>query len=235
MDYQSCCTVFSEQRMQRYKHAVGEESAPDLYRLNLLLSRELFSLVSVFEIALRNKIDRCLVVGMSDSNWLYNSIQPKTDPSLPYQGCFLQGKAGDSAKLIRDVLASKGNIPHDKLVAELGFGFWRYLFAGGKGGQFEATGKVLLKVFPNKPKSTPSRAYNQKWIFDELSKINRFRNRLAHHEPICFKGNAKSTEYAREIYRSLVGLLDYMNIDTAALFEQFGDNVVAICDHIDPF
>lgn len=235
MNYKECCSIFSDFRMERYKNAVGEDKAAELY---LSLSRELFHVVSIFEIVLRNKIDICLQQAFKDRNWLYNSIQPQTNPALKYQGCFLRNGTKESAELIKVALSkiqnnSGGKFDHNQLVAGLGFGFWRYLFAGGKDAQFDATGKVLMKVFPKKPKSTPSVQYNQKWIFRELSNINNFRNRLAHHEPICFKGAIKDTNYARNIHQSIFELLNYMDVDTASVFSHFSDQVIAVCDEID--
>ncbi|KIF93044.1 abi-like family protein, partial [Neisseria meningitidis] len=120
--------------MERYKNAVGEDKAAELYLLNLSLSRELFHVVSIFEIVLRNKIDICLQQAFKDRNWLYNSIQPQTNPALKYQGCFLRNGTKESAELIKVALSkiqnnSGGKFDHNQLVAGLGFGFWRYLFA----------------------------------------------------------------------------------------------------------
>jgi hypothetical protein len=70
------------------------------------------------------------------------------------------------------------------LVADLGFGFWRYMFAQH---QFNATGRILLRVFPAKPTSTPAIQYNHTFIFNQLAQINNLRSRIAHHEPICFQ------------------------------------------------
>jgi hypothetical protein len=51
---------------------------------------------------------------------------------------------------------------HPKLVTELGFGFWRYMFANH---QFRAAGQNLLQIFPNKPVSTPLVQYNSNYVF----------------------------------------------------------------------
>ena len=40
---------------------------------------------------------------------------------------------------------------------------------------------------PNKPKSTSTNNYNNSFVFSELDMINDIRNRIAHHESICFK------------------------------------------------
>lgn len=224
--------------MERYKNAVRKDKAAELYLLNLSLSRELFHVVSIFEIVLRNKIDICFRQEFKDRNRLYDSIQPQTNPALKYQGCFLRNGTKESAELIKVALSkiqnnSGGKFDHNQLVAGLGFGFWRYLFAGGKDAQFDAAGKVFFLMIRRPPRSTPSVQYNQKWIFRELSNINNFRNRLAHHEPICFKGAIKDTGYARNIYQSIFELLNYMDVDTASVFSHFSDQVIAVCDEID--
>lgn len=142
----------------------------------------------------------------------------------------------------------------DKLVAELGFGFWRYLFMSGKNAQYEATGKVLLNIFPKKPTSFPMVDgsgnpildkngrqvyfhYDNKWVFNELSKINKFRNRLAHHEPICFDRNgAKNTQYVRKTHQNILNLMAYMDIDTQQLFLKFNNInhlIIPTCNSID--
>jgi len=96
------------------------------------------------------------------------------------------------------------------------FGVWKYMFSGP---QFRATGKKLLKVFPNKPKSSAAIQFNNQFIFNELDAINRLRNRIAHHEPICFMLDSEtiSTAYLKNCYTRTVMLLSWMGIDAKSL------------------
>jgi hypothetical protein len=75
---------------------------------------------------------------------------------------------------------------HGKLIAAMDFGFWRYLFSPH---QYRAGGQTLLRVFPSRPTSTPMVQYSAAYIFNELARIKRLRNRIAHHElvRICTK------------------------------------------------
>lgn len=52
--------VISEQRMNRYLFSVNNNTrnAQTLYRKNLKLSQEMFTIISCFEVALRNKINK---------------------------------------------------------------------------------------------------------------------------------------------------------------------------------
>lgn len=259
MNYSDLTDLLSNARLVRYLAATNQDQAKaiDLYHFNIVLSQQMFGLISLFEIILRNKINNLMITTTNDKDWLLNSIQPKNPTlTLNYQGCFLQHQTQQSANLIFAALMGLGqnNYHADKLVAELGFGFWRYLFMSGKNAQYEATGKVLLRVFPKKPKSYPLTDtsgnpvldkkgkpvhfhYDNKWVFDELSKINKFRNRLAHHEPICFdKTGTKSTQYVRETHQNILNLMAYMDIDTAQLFHKFNHInhlIIPTCNSID--
>lgn len=52
--------ILSPERLNRYVAACGNDTrkAMSLYRMNLYLSQEVFTLLSCFEVALRNAIDR---------------------------------------------------------------------------------------------------------------------------------------------------------------------------------
>jgi hypothetical protein len=100
---------------------------------------------------------------------------------------------------------------HGKLVAGLGFGFWRYLFAQH---QYQYAGSTLLQIFPAKPRSTATMQYNQRFVFNQLDNVNKIRNRIAHHEPICFKPSLpmKDTTYAQQHYGLILQLFQILMI-----------------------
>ena len=57
------------------------------------------------------------------------------------------------------------------------------------------------------------------YIFQELDYINKLRNRIAHHEPICFSrpNAAIDTSYALNQYARMMRLFNWMGIDGASL------------------
>ena len=61
--------------MERYLTACGGDTrkAMTLYRYNLQISQEMFTIVSCFEVALRNAIDRKLTENLGEE-WLKDSI-----------------------------------------------------------------------------------------------------------------------------------------------------------------
>ena len=210
--------------MNRYRLACGGNTrkAMTLYRKNLQLTQELFTVISCFEIALRNALDAQMVPVLG-ADWLRDSAQPGGIFDNP--GCRL------TQENINDAIKKLKVYTHNKLVAELGFGFWRYMFARH---QFNATGRILLRVFPSKPTSTPSTQYNHSYVFNQLAALNNLRNRMAHHEPICFlpQQPVKNTTYARQHYNLILQFFRWMQIDEAALLYGL-DHIHQVCNEID--
>lgn len=224
MKFENFENVMSSARMSRYLTACGNtKKAMTLYRLNLRLSQELFTIISCFEIALRNKINSHYETNLGN-NWLRDAAITG--------GFFDSNRCRLTAQNINDAVSNLNhNYTHNKLVAELGFGFWRYMFAPN---QYTATGRNLLQIFPEKPRSTVFVQYNQTFVFNQLIEINNIRNRIAHHEPICFQlgSSIKNSTYARQQHGLIKQLFQWMGIDESALLYGI-DHVNDICNQID--
>lgn len=225
MKYKEFEEIMSVPRMGRYKVACAGETkrAMTLYRLNLKLSQELFTIISCLEVALRNAINShyCLTVGQE---WLRDSVNAG--------GMFMSSRNSRTKDLIDKNVQKLGTAyTHNKLVAEMDFGFWRYMFAQP---QFRAGQQSLLQIFPAKPRSTPSIQYNHTYIFNELGKVNDVRNRLAHHEPVCFRPghNVIDTTYVRQHYVLILQLFNWMQINESALLYGL-DHITKVCNQID--
>lgn len=218
--------ILSSERLNRYVEACGGDTrkAMVLYRLNLNLSQEVFTLLSCFEVALRNAIDKELTSRLGE-NWLRDAISPG--------GVFDIVSCRDSARIISKAynrLQRNGNYTHHKLLAEMEFGVWKYMFANP---QYRATGQILLRIFPMKPRSSAENQYNNAYIFNELDGINVLRNRIAHHEPICFiqRQPQIGTTYILNAYKNLHKLFMWMGIDSHSLLYGL-DHVLLVCNRI---
>ncbi|HEY1201801.1 MAG TPA: hypothetical protein VGE79_12500 [Niastella sp.] len=179
-----------------------------LYRLNLQASQEMFTIISCFEVALRNAIDRHYKIA-GGNDWLRAAGAAGGALDTP--------KCAKTQSVINKAVADLAlNYSHPKLIAKMDFGFWRYMFAKH---QYAALGKTLLGIFPTKPKSTPAMQYDNTFVFGELEKINGIRNRIAHHEPICFSDGLaiRDTAYARQHYRLILEMFNWMAIDEGPL------------------
>lgn len=219
--------VISPKRMERYLIAMNGDTrkAMTLYRCNLHLSQEMFTIVSCFEIALRNAIDRRLVPTLGN-DWLRDSVLPG--------GIFSSDIRLDETKRIISKsytrLKRNGKYSHSKLIAEMEFGVWKYMFSPL---QFRLTGQCLLKVFPNKPKSSSLIQYNNSYIYNELDKVNSLRNRIAHHEPVCFRHKSPilDTSYILNEYQKIQTLFSWMEIDARSMLYGL-DHVHQVCAKI---
>lgn len=224
MRYRDFEQIITTARMNRYLVACDGNSrkAMTLYRKNLQLTQELFTVISCFEVALRNAIDKKFTTVLG-SDWLRDGADSG--------GIFDNSRCRLTKQNINEAKDKLYTYSHFKLVAELGFGFWRFMFAQN---QYAATNKVLLQIFPSKPISTLTQQYNNVYIFNQLAKLNHIRNRMAHHEPICFLPgqNVKDTSYARQHYNLILQLFQWMEIDEASLLYGL-DHINAVCDEID--
>lgn len=150
MRYSEFEKIMSIARMSQYKTAtLNTRKAMTLYRLNLRLSQELFTIICCFEISLRNSINKQCIITIGN-DWLRNGIL--TGGIFDNRNCRL------TRQNINDAITKLSHTyTHSKLVAELGFGFWRYMFAQN---QFTATGRILLRIFLLKPATTAVTQYN---------------------------------------------------------------------------
>lgn len=227
MKYSDFEQVISSKRMRRYLHACGGDKrrAQQLYRLNLRLSQEMFTVISYYEVALRNAIDHIMSVAFG-TDWIRDSIRPG--------GVFDAPQFSGTTHIIDKAyneLMKNGKYSSSKLLSAMEFGVWKYMFSST---QYRATGRILLRAFPNKPKSSAKMQYNNLFFFNELDAVNRLRNRIAHHEPICFMQELEtiSTTYLKNSYARIVLLFSWMGIDAKSLLYGL-DHILQLAERID--
>lgn len=219
--------ALSAERLNRYAEACCHDTkkAMTLYRYNLRLSQEMFTISSCFEVTLRNAIDQRLRLKLGD-DWLRDSYQKG--------GIFDTPKLERTSKIVRsgyERLTRMKPYSHVGLLSEMEFGVWKHMFSRD---HFSATGHCLLAIFPHKPTSTATTKYNHTYIFNELDKVNTLRNRIAHHEPICFARDEPkiSTSYIISQYERVHRLFAWMGIDSTSILYGL-DHVRKVCNEID--
>ena len=226
MTYKQFENIVSARRMERYLIAChgDNQQARKLYRENMRLACEMFIVVSGFEIALRNAIHNKVSARLGE-DWLGQSVKKG--------GIFysLPPKAKRNIVSTAKKLKANNKYDADQMVASMEFGTWKYMFSKI---QYEATGQCLLKIFPNKPKSSKAQQYDRNYFISELDHVNSLRNRLAHHEPICFThyNDEVDLSYAKSEYDRIIKLFVWMGIDHKSLFKDT-DKVQSILTQID--
>jgi hypothetical protein len=176
--------LLSPPRFGRYLSAAGSaEHAAELYAWNGRLSAAVHEELGMLEIILRNALDRQLVkyhqVALhGDGRWY-------ADRRMPWQ----------SARMIEQIDRARAQATGNwrfpelpgKVIAELTFGFWRYILAAPY--QNTLWAPALRHAFPHLHPARRATAYQ---VVDQLNSV---RNRVAHHEPIhCLDITARHQE-----------------------------------------
>lgn len=198
--------IISEQRFDRYLEACrnNEAQAFEAYEANLLISKDFCPLLSVLEVALRNRLNVVLSQFFSDKDWILN--QKRSFMSHPRLGKnFLTKNIVETAE---KQIIRRGLNPRHQIITELTFAFWVRLFQADHFGLLKAEPR---KVFDYMPKSTKSDK-----IHTMLKSVVDFRNRVYHNEPICFGLDKRTNEsmldlsVMQDVYENLYTLLFWL-------------------------
>ena len=194
MKYEKYEIALSVPRIGKYRLACkgDKNKALILYRYNIKLCQRFYGVLGVLEVVLRNAINEHFKKQLSDNEWLIT--QSFSGFLFNYQESIIKE---------RDKLLSNSKYTHDKLVASLSMGVWTFMFSRNC---YKNSGKTLLQIFPNK-----IHGLNQKDIYNDLDKIRVFRNRIAHHEPLCFDSlGIINLDYAENIYKLIIRYIEFL-------------------------
>jgi hypothetical protein len=147
MRYAEFEALVSLQRLNRYRIACNYNIRKTLclYRANIRMSQAFLAVLGIFEVVLRNRIDAHYKAQFSEApDWFLTAMRP--GGFLTQDGC-----QSSLNKITQACKGLGGSYSHDKLLSQLSFGFWKFMFAGG---QFKAGGG---KPYPKQ--SGASRTY----------------------------------------------------------------------------
>lgn len=213
MDWTKHEEIFSAERMKRYLNACNQQAdgAIKLYKYNIQASQTLYPMLSIFEISLRNAVDRAMADFYNDKNWLITKRQqftsrPKTvntgSSGLVYRDMYFEDKLNKAENYLH---LSNKPVTHGKLLSELMFGFWLKFFDGNS---MRALKGAPLNVLINKPGKSVS------VVQQHFKSIHLLRNRIAHNESICFNKSGKiCLETLANHERKIVEALGWLDID----------------------
>jgi len=163
-------SLLTYQRLSSYLAATDNDSTStvELYNWNARANAAALHMVGMVEVLVRNALDRELVTWADNRNAIWFDIVP------------LDNRGKSAIRLARDRATNSGRhaeIP-GKVIAELTFGFWRYLCAQ----RYLTTlwTPALHKAFPLGPTDITTRRFD---VETRLDRLNTVRNRAAHHKP----------------------------------------------------
>ncbi|WIB15672.1 hypothetical protein DEJ34_00655 [Curtobacterium sp. MCPF17_050] len=150
-------------------------------------SSSVLELTGIVEVVARNAMDRAL------RNWSerrYSSRSWFDHVPLDRQG------SADLAKARSRAARHGGAETHGRVLAELSFGFWRYLVESRY--LTALWTPALHRAFPEGPVDVLTR---QRQVRARLQQLHFVRNRAAHHEPIHQRDLRRDHDYAIELLR----------------------------------
>lgn len=162
--------AISPARMGTYLNAIGfgtHATAVDIYVWNALVSGAFVSALHIAEVVVRNAIAHALELKYG-GNW-------------PWDAGFERSLAKWSKVELQSAKRGAPFGSTGKVIAELKFAFWCGLFT--KAQDQHLWNAHLHTVFPFLPYPLTVAAA-RKILYDDMETLRRFRNRIAHHEPI---------------------------------------------------
>lgn len=180
IDFKRIGARLTTTRLGSYLQATGGdiEAAIGLYDWNISVAGALYEDLGRLEVVFRNAVDDALVKYGSARGWAdvwYRQMQ------------FFQGQHGRRAR--EDIDAAqrratrRGRRPevHGRVIAELSFGFWRYLCELPYLTSLWVP--AIAAAFPMHP-AAPDPQLVRSDVADRMQRLHFLRNRIAHHEPI---------------------------------------------------
>ena len=182
---------FTQKRIDGFKSSAEDSTYLDKYIENIRISMQVYPLLHVFEISLRNRIDEFLVNNICP-DWTIDILEYHTGQiKIPHD---MENKIyqvynrifkTDISRNKNTKLYPKANpfrpIKHDEIISNLTLGFWISFF------QYYVLSKnnVQIREFMQAIfKERDARKLDLENTFKDLNKIREFRNRVFHYEPI---------------------------------------------------
>lgn len=158
----------SRDRLAKYLLAVHDDldAALALYEKNMRLAEAFYTPLQCMEVCLRNKLHEHMTNAYG-ADWFQNGNAP------------LEADARDDISSTYRGLQHKSAVTAGDIVAELRFGFW----VGLLGPRYDATLwratlHLAFRADGPRPRQT---------VHSRFNALRRFRNRVAHHEPIFLR------------------------------------------------
>lgn len=188
--YQKC---FTNQRLNKYsQNTNSEKEMLAKYLWNIQLSKELYVLIAIFEVSIRNHINYAIKEHIH-KNWLLNNA---------FIEQFLIENELKSYLIAYNRLIEKNKLNADNLVAELNLGFWVNLFKKIYAQRLWHKKHVFETVFPFFNKKIANKI---DYIYPKLKAIQKIRNRISHHESVFDYKNGLNN-----FYYTILECLDFM-------------------------
>lgn len=214
MNYNKFRKYYSPSRVLKYYKATGKNKQKTiiLYYGNMRIAQAFHPLLGIMEVILRNRLHCELSKYFNDNKWIINQKNGfMISPLLTYTNKQSK-KQRTNDYILREVtsaekkLTDKGaNVTPGRIIAEQTLGFWNSFF--------EPIHYKILQGIPAKIFTKLPTGYGRKEINASIIKIREFRNRINHNEPICFNSNNMNFSYVRDMHKTIIDFLSWIDPD----------------------
>ena len=195
MNFQAIADRLTTARLGSYLRATSGdiETAVRLYDWNTNAASALYEDLGRLEVVFRNAIDGALMRYGREKGWQevwYRRVQLFSGQQA--------SRAQDDidAARLRATRYGKDEEIHGKVVAELNFGFWRYLCE--RPYLTSLWVPAVGSAFPMHPEASNPRQIRTD-AADRMQRLHFLRNRIAHHEPIHQRNLSRDHAHVLEI------------------------------------
>lgn len=160
----------SPERLGTYQRAMGgdPDRAVDLYLWNSAVAGALWPAIGFVEVLIRNTVHDALSARHAQ---LGRTGEWYDDPAMELE----QRARDDIARAVAGLRRRGEPSRPGKVVAELSFGFWRFLLAR----------RYTAKLWPAIRPGFPYLGGADRLLLEEpITRLHKLRNRVAHHEPL---------------------------------------------------
>lgn len=163
--YKDIEDIFSINRLSVYRQdGCDDTTALSRYLYNIEICKTLYPILHIFEITLRNSIDKSLTVFSGTQIW-YDNLDLNTDSKL---------KVSTAKSKIQN---KNKEVTHDRLISEMTLGFWT-AFLTKKYSQSSFQSFIIKTSLQDMPRNLR----NIKSIQTIFEKMRVLRNRVSHYE-----------------------------------------------------
>lgn len=170
------------------------------YLLNVELSKALYFPLQTLETTLRNSIHIVLSEKLNNEFWFEDST-------------FINPKTTEKKEILtaRDKIDTSKDQTTGRIISELSFGFWSYLF--GRYYEQKIWNRYVKQIFPNIPKNMAIR----KKLSERINTIKNLRNKVFHYDTII------KMENLSQIHKEILEMIYWLNKDIYNLTIQFDE------------
>ncbi|GHG07746.1 hypothetical protein [Thalassotalea marina] len=217
MDLEEIKQGLSTEKLETYRQVLSCKSDGELigvYMAMQSIMSHFFTVVQLLEVTLRNSIHKAASERFDDDEW-FRSIPTSEQSKIQVE--FAEEQCLDEVGV---------KYSTDDLVSRLPFGFWVHMLSRSYNNPRDKECNLWQFKFNDCFPNAKEHKVSLNTIFQKLGILNRFRNRLFHHEPAWkgrkTKNRVESIQYLLKIYQEHLDVIYFLSASKRDLIAILG-------------